>query len=137
MFHVSVCLTVCFYLAPACGISLSRNVFLRRRRRGEQEREVVAQRAAHTAGWWERQWHDLVVVRVASNIEGVGKGDKGGARLVRAHGGEKSRAPHPPRCIRGETKEVWKGTIYPVSSLSLFLLCTVEHHYKDSFKREG
>lgn len=37
----------------------------------------------------------------------------GGARLVRAHGGEKSRAPHPPRHARGEAKEVWKGTIYP------------------------
>lgn len=61
----------------------------------------------------------------------------GGARLVRAHGGEKSRAPHPPRYIRGGAKEVWKGTIYPVCSLSLPLIRRYAPLQRSSFKRGG
>lgn len=55
---------------------------------------------------------------LSTRREGAREGGGGGARLVRAHGGEKTRAPHPPRHAGGDTKEVWKGTIYPERTLS-------------------
>lgn len=65
-----------------------------------------------------------------TRVEGGGdenEGDGGGARLVRAHGGEKSRASHPPWHARGEVKEVWKGTIYTVPFPALSSALEYQH----------
>lgn len=61
----------------------------------------------------------LVVLQLSWGGGDENEGDEGGARLVRAHGGEKSRAPHPLWRAGGEMKEVWKGTIYPAPLFAL------------------
>lgn len=92
-----------------------------RRSDGEQEREAIARRAVHVgrgvtarerrrrhefrSGSHSRRRATTPSVKGWRGIEN--EGDEGGARLVRAHGGEKSRAPHPPWHVRGEAKEVW------------------------------
>lgn len=84
-----------------------------RRSVGEREREVAARRAVHVRSGGDDEKREATASRVSVVVtspcyytQPTERGERearakktggGGARLVRAHGGEKSRAPHPPR----------------------------------------
>lgn len=140
MFHISVCTP-----PPSAGQFSSSSHFRHDRRRSRSLDELLrhsddeararsgssACRASRSRGDGEREAtasrvSAVVTLRATTpSAKGGGgrenEGDEGGARLVRAHGGEKSRAPHPPWHVRGGAKEVWKGDDLSRTSLSLSL----------------
>lgn len=159
MFHISVCtpppsaLASCLLrpasvpivggLAPSTNSSVaptrrrararsSSSACRARRSRGDGEREAAASRAVVT--------FVAALQHHPRRVEGdENEGDEGGARLVRAHGGEKSRAPHPLWHVRGGNERSMEGERFiPHYFLSLFLsfrisLPCVHHRHKHTW----